>query len=149
MNATFEESPGTRSLNYSEQSVTKRNLKGMRSLILVVLAGRNEKKGRLGKKPQDERTNERRGRARESEGPNTGRRRANQKSDERTNEEERRRVTERCNFLEALSTSSSSVFFFLFFLSFSLRQRRERRKERGHVGGTRLLRVATNSTRQT
>lgn len=65
MNATFEESPGTRSLNYSEQSVTKRNLKGMRSLILVVLAGRNEKKGRLGKKPQDERTNEP---ERESEG---------------------------------------------------------------------------------
>ena len=31
----------------------------MHSLILVVLAGRNEKKGRLGKKPQDERTNER------------------------------------------------------------------------------------------
>ena len=59
MNATFEESPRTRSLNYSEQSVTKRNLKGMHSLILVVLAGRNEKKGRLGKKPQDERTNER------------------------------------------------------------------------------------------
>lgn len=42
---TFEESKNT-ILNYLEQSVAKRNPKGMHSLILVVLASRNEKKER-------------------------------------------------------------------------------------------------------
>lgn len=46
---TFEKSKNT-VLNYSEQSVAKRNPKGMHSLILVVLASRNEKKKNVGKK---------------------------------------------------------------------------------------------------
>lgn len=46
---TFEKSKNT-VLNYSEQSVAKRNPKGMHSLILVVLASRNEKKKERRKK---------------------------------------------------------------------------------------------------
>lgn len=89
---TFEESENT-ILNYMEQSVAKRNPKGMHSLILVVLASRNEKKRTSGKKWQGERTRRSRRRKEKPEETEAQIMKAIEKEG---------RVVERCNFLQPL-----------------------------------------------
>lgn len=89
---TFEESKNT-ILNYLEQSVAKRNPKGMHSLILVVLASRNEKKRTSEKKSQGERTRRTRRRKRKPEETEAQIMKAIEKEG---------RVVESCNFLRPL-----------------------------------------------